>query len=44
MQLDGLRSANEYEKEAMERIRRISIQAAELETKSTKKGNLGLPF
>ncbi|KAK4163449.1 putative COP9 signalosome complex subunit 1 [Cladorrhinum sp. PSN259] len=37
MQADALRSAEEYERQAIERLRRMSLAAADLELKSIKK-------
>lgn len=38
MQMAGLETAKNYEKEALDRIRRMSIAAAELEVKGSRKG------
>lgn len=39
MQASALQTAQKYEKEALERIRRMGIAAAELEVRGTRKGH-----
>jgi hypothetical protein len=41
MALAGLQTAKTYEKEALERVRRMSISAADLEVKGPKRGGAG---
>lgn len=43
MQTKGLETAKNYEREALERIRRMNIAAADLEVKGTRKG-MGNPM
>ncbi|KAJ2906191.1 26S proteasome subunit RPN7 [Zalerion maritima] len=43
MQAKGLDAINMYEKEALERLRKMSIAAAELEVRGMRKGSVGLP-
>lgn len=43
MQKKGLKTVDEYQKAALERIRRMSLAAAELEARGMKKSSLGLP-
>jgi COP9 signalosome complex subunit 1 len=43
MQAKGLEAAKNYEKEALERIRRMSIAAADLEVKGNTRKGAGLP-
>jgi COP9 signalosome complex subunit 1 len=40
MAMAGLEAAKKYEKEALERVRRMSIAAADLEVKGTTKGGV----
>ncbi|KAI1267292.1 26S proteasome subunit RPN7-domain-containing protein [Xylariaceae sp. FL1019] len=42
MQIKGLETAKKYEKEALERIRRMSIAAAELEVKGSQRKQQGM--